>query len=68
MRRLVLRGLQSVAGVLKNFCGATLWLLPPQTVHKEELRGGLGQRGLRLLTENVTVPLLTLHGAKQELI
>lgn len=39
-----LAGVQRVAGVLEDFSGASLVLLPTQAVDKEQLGGGLSQR------------------------
>lgn len=55
-----LAGVQRVAGVLEDFSGASLVLLPTQAVDKEQLGGGLSQRRFGLFGQDVTVPLLTL--------
>ena len=54
-------GVQRVAGILEDLTGATrLVLFPTQTADKEQLGGALSQRGLRLFSQDVTAPLLTL--------
>lgn len=57
-----LTGVQHVAGVLEDLTGATgLVLLPTQATDKEQLGGGLSQRGFGLFGQDVAVPLLTLQ-------